>query len=100
MMTAVDELVRVTGRTKQSFVTELVESALTATRGDVADDAVCDLEEVASMLRVTTDQVLDRIGEGLPGRRFGEEWRFSRFAVMEWLAGSDGTANYSLGYAP
>jgi excisionase family DNA binding protein len=92
VMASVDELVRVTGRTKQSLVTDLVETALATESGakTQVDDAVLDLNEVATLLRVRPEQVVARVGDGdLPGRRFGDEWRFSRDAVMRWLDGAD-----------
>ena len=48
---------------------------------------VLTLEEVAELLAVDREQILElaRSGE-LPGRRIGAEWRFARAAVLEWLA--------------
>lgn len=102
-MASVDELVRATGRTKQALITEFVEGAVatattTATTRDTTTPAqalaheseICDLDEVAALLRVSPDKVLARIGDGgLPGRLFGDDWRFSRDAVMRWLDGAD-----------
>ncbi len=109
-MASVDELVRATGRTKQALITEFVEGAVatataatttaaaTATTRDTTSPAqpltpeseICDLDEIAALLRVSPDQVLTRIGDGgLPGRLFGDDWRFSRDAVMRWLDGAD-----------
>lgn len=90
VMASVDELVRTTGRTKQALVTEFVEASLAASSMPASDPEVFDLAEVADLLRVGPDQVLARIGDGgLPGRRFGDDWRFSRDAVMRWLDGAD-----------
>lgn len=90
VMASVDELVRVTGRTKQALVTDFVEAAVgSAPKLDLAC-SVLDLEEVAELLRLRPEQVVARVGDGdLPGRRFGDEWRFSREAVMRWLDGAD-----------
>ncbi len=108
-MASVDELVRATGRTKQALITEFVEGAVatatetaratatTTTRETTTsaqalanESEICDLDEVAALLRVSPDQVLTRIGDGgLPGRLFGDDWRFSRDAVMRWLDGAD-----------
>jgi excisionase family DNA binding protein len=45
-------------------------------------------QEVADLLRVGVEDVLDLAARGeLPGRRVGEEWRFLRSAVLEWLGG-------------
>jgi excisionase family DNA binding protein len=52
---------------------------------------VLTLSEVAELLKVdlkTVDELAER-GE-LPGRRLGDEWRFARVAVLEWLAGREG----------
>jgi excisionase family DNA binding protein len=42
---------------------------------------------VAALLRLPVEAVSARAQAGeLPGRRFGDEWRFARTAVMDWLA--------------
>src|SRR5215212_11475185 len=47
---------------------------------------VLTLEQTADLLQVEADAVRDLAEEGeLPGRRIGEEWRFSRHAVIRWL---------------
>ena len=48
---------------------------------------VMSLEELAQWLEVDTDTVraLAESGE-LPGRRLGDQWRFARAAVLDWLA--------------
>jgi excisionase family DNA binding protein len=48
---------------------------------------VLTLEQLASMLQLDVEMVrgLAETGE-LPGRKLGEEWRFSREAVLAWLA--------------
>jgi excisionase family DNA binding protein len=96
VMASVDELVRATGRTKQALITEFVENAVCAapTAQSPADTSngpkICDLDEVAEMLRVSPEQVLARVADGaLPGRLFGNDWRFSRDAVMRWLDEAD-----------
>ncbi len=99
VMASVDELVRVTGRTKQALVTDLVESALGSTPKPSADHAVLDLDEIAELLRVPPEQVIARVGDGgLPGRRFGDEWRFSREAVMRWLDAADKAGSRKPGF--
>lgn len=47
---------------------------------------VLTLEEVAAYLRVAKSEV-ERIAQsqGLPARRIGSEWRFSRAAIEDWL---------------
>lgn len=49
---------------------------------------VLSLEQLAALLDVDVAAArgLAEAGE-IPGRRIGEEWRFSREAVMAWLAG-------------
>ncbi len=45
------------------------------------------LEEVAAYLRVPADDVVRMIdAEGLPARKFGEEWRFYKAALQTWLS--------------
>ena len=94
VMASVDELVKMTGRTKQALVTEFVEAAVASPFGagskPDSGSAVLDLDEVAALLRLRPEQVVARVGDGdLPGRRFGDEWRFSKEAVMRWLDGAD-----------
>jgi excisionase family DNA binding protein len=45
-------------------------------------------EQAADLLQVSTEEVV-ALAEGgtLPGRRIGEQWRFSRPALIDWLAG-------------
>jgi len=46
-------------------------------------------QQAAELLQVTEDEVLALAEAGtLPGRRIGEQWRFSRPALIAWLAGS------------
>jgi excisionase family DNA binding protein len=98
---ALDRLADATGRRKQSLVSELIGDGLTVARplsvGRVevtntpeVSDEVLTLEEVARLLKVPADAVRSRAEEGeLPGRRFGQEWRFARLAVLAWLADGD-----------
>lgn len=45
--------------------------------------------QAAELLQVQEAEVLALAAAGeLPGRRIGEQWRFSRGAVVAWLAGS------------
>jgi excisionase family DNA binding protein len=96
---ALDRLADATGRPKQHLVSELLEdrlttaSPLTVGRVEVADiadqrvDDVLTIEDVAALLKVSPDAVRSRAEHGdLPGRRFGKAWRFSRIAVLDWLA--------------
>jgi excisionase family DNA binding protein len=49
---------------------------------------VLTLEQLAELLSldVETTQALAQAGE-LPGRKLGEQWRFSRRAILDWLSG-------------
>jgi excisionase family DNA binding protein len=44
--------------------------------------------EAAALLR-TDEETVDKMAESgeLPGRKIGDEWRFSRAAILEWLSG-------------
>lgn len=56
-----------------------------ATNGVVPLD-VLTLDEAAEYLRVSTADVLVMIKkQGLPGRRFGTQWRF-KTALQDWLS--------------
>jgi excisionase family DNA binding protein len=85
-----DRVAATTGRAKQQIVTEIFERAFTTDVNpptkttEVAD--VLTLDEVATLLRVESDDVLESIEVGgLPGRRVGPGWRFSRAALEAWL---------------
>ena len=48
---------------------------------------VLTLQETAAYLRVSAEDVLAMMGpEGLPGRKFGADWRFYKAALQEWLS--------------
>ena len=45
--------------------------------------------QAAELLQVAEDEVIELAEAGaLPGRRIGDHWRFSRPALIAWLAGS------------
>jgi excisionase family DNA binding protein len=45
--------------------------------------------QAAELLQVSQDEVVGLAEEGkLPGRRIGDNWRFSRPALIAWLAGT------------
>jgi excisionase family DNA binding protein len=55
---------------------------------------VLTLAEAAELLRVPADDVRALVESGeLPARRIGETWRFTRTAVLGWLAGPGPTAS-------
>ena len=107
----VEAAARRVGRTKQDYVAAVLAASLDAapeagpgalrwtdrsdgpgaTAGATgAVDEVLTLQELATLLKVSEGAVMDRVVAGdLPGRRFGDQWRFSRGAVLEWLDGSD-----------
>jgi excisionase family DNA binding protein len=49
---------------------------------------VLTLEQLAELLSLDVENAhgLAEAGE-LPGRKLGEEWRFSRRAILDWLGG-------------
>ena len=101
--TALDRLANRTGRAKQHLVSELLADRLSVGAGglaigrvevsspsDVANDDVLTLDEVSALLKLPVDAVQARVDAAdLPGRRFGNEWRFSRSAVLSWLANGE-----------
>src|SRR5690554_6185594 len=94
---ALDRLADQSGRSKQHLVSELVGHALappnpgpmamgrvevTAAADNRANE-VLTLDEVASFLKLQPGAVRQRAEDGdLPARRFGNEWRFSKLAVL------------------
>jgi excisionase family DNA binding protein len=45
-------------------------------------------EQLAELLQIDVKTVRSLAARGeLPGRKIGREWRFSRRAVLDWLAG-------------
>jgi excisionase family DNA binding protein len=89
---------------KRELVTELVERHL---GGDVVvgravpsrQPDVLTAEQLAELLQVDVKTVRALAARGeLPGRRLGRHWRFSRDAVLEWLASPErksGQAGFS-----
>jgi excisionase family DNA binding protein len=50
-------------------------------------DAVLDVEETARLLRVGRNTIYELVGRNeIPHRRLGKQIRFSRAAIMRWLA--------------
>ncbi len=105
----IDSRAHALGRTKQDFVTDLL--AVSLGSGDMAqadqptdgppDDDVLTLDELSELLKLDPDTVLTRVDTGeLPGRRFGNHWRFSRRAVLAWLDGSDIPQRTPPGFGP
>lgn len=99
---SLDGLAMTSGRAKQQIVTELFERALTAEGHATASEPaeVLTLDEVANLLRVEPADVVTAVdSNGLPGRRLGSEWRFSRSAVTAWLNQPEPRADRTVGFA-
>lgn len=98
---ALDRLASASGRSKQHLVSEWLAERLTTPvlpmgRVDIVDarevtvDDVLTLEQAAALLKVAVNEVRTRAEQGdLPGRCFSDEWRFSRAAVLGWLANGE-----------
>jgi excisionase family DNA binding protein len=49
---------------------------------------VLTLEQLATLLELDVEAVHALAEQGdIPGRRLGEQWRFSRAAILAWLGG-------------
>jgi len=93
-----DEAVAASGLTKRQIVENAVREHLAARDGGLVVGRlnlqepmpdVLTAGEAASLLRVGEREVVEAAERGeLPGRRIGDEWRFSREAVMAWLGGA------------
>jgi excisionase family DNA binding protein len=58
-----------------------------AANGDPAQGEVLTLAEAAVYLRMPEPDVLRLVAEqALPGRRLGNEWRFLKTAIQQWLS--------------
>jgi excisionase family DNA binding protein len=87
------------GRPKQEVLAELVEryagmlgDEFSIGRATVANDPreVLTPEELAALLQIEVATVLAlATNSEIPGRQLKGEWRFSRTAVLAWLAGND-----------
>jgi excisionase family DNA binding protein len=63
-------------------------------------DLLLTTEEVAEVLRVHPKHVYRLLKKGLPGRRVGSEWRFSRDDVLAWSGGKPAPAAAQTNAAP
>jgi excisionase family DNA binding protein len=55
-------------------------------RGVPGAQEVLTLEQAAELLMVSADSLAELAEKGeVPGRRIGEEWRFARAALLDWL---------------
>ena len=78
---------------KRELVTDLVDRYLGAEDVGIgratqaAGPDVLTVEQLADLLQVDEKTVRGLAAKGeLPGRKLGRHWRFSRQAVLEWLA--------------
>jgi excisionase family DNA binding protein len=88
---ALDRLVDSTGRRKQHLVSDLLADRLAVGHIELREGAsaeeVLTLGEAAALLRLPAETVrASALAGDLPGRAFGEEWRFTRGALLRWLA--------------
>jgi excisionase family DNA binding protein len=88
---ALDQMVESTGRRKQHLVSDLLADQLAVGRLEIGDpvgvEEVLTLDEAAELLRLPAEVLSARASAGdLPGRLFGNEWRFARSALLDWLA--------------
>jgi excisionase family DNA binding protein len=96
---------------KQDLVADLVENHLGAIAGtrrvvvESLDDSltvghhsftpateleVLTLDEAADLLRIDRDELTKLAESGdVPGRRLGDDWRFTRTALLNWLGNPD-----------
>ena len=73
-------------RTKTRAATRRKTATLNSNGTPPAALEVFTLGEAAAYLRVAEEDVLRMIStQGLPGRRFGSEWRFLKSALQDWL---------------
>ncbi len=91
---ALDRLVDSTGRRKQHLVSDLLADQLAVGHLEIFESAgaeeVLTLQEAAALLRLPVETVrASAVAGDLPGRAFGEEWRFVRAALLTWLAGEE-----------
>jgi len=103
-----DARARSLGRTKQDVVAELLATSFASGLTPGADrlppgapDDVLTLDELAELFKLDAETIMVRVDAGeLPGRRFGDQWRFSRRAVLAWLDGSDSPGRTPPGFGP
>lgn len=78
---------------KQNLVAQLVSNHLTVGRAEFfpnEDPTVMTLEEAAGLLRIDAKKLAKLAAAGdVPGRKLGDEWRFSRTGLLNWLSNQD-----------
>lgn len=78
---------------KQNLVAQLVSNHLTVGKAEFFpndDPVVLTLDEAAELLRVEPEQLAGLAAKGdVPARKLGDEWRFARLALLNWLGHND-----------
>lgn len=95
-----ESAVAASGKSKRQLVEEAVgahlsEAGLVVGSASLREELpeVLTAGEAATMLRVSEPQLLQAAERGdLPGRRIGDQWRFSRAALSAWLCVASGEA--------
>lgn len=94
-----DRTARALGTSKQRIIASLLAQHLEPFQPGVHEfrpdptPEVLTLEEAAQLLRVDEKTVRDLAARGeLPGRKLGRAWRFSRAALLDWVAGDQAAA--------
>src|SRR3954454_21373088 len=81
------------GLPKQDIVTNLLQDHLTVGRAEFfpnEDQPVLTLDEAAELLRVEAKELRKLAANGgVPGRKVGSQWRFSRTGLLNWLSGNN-----------
>ncbi|KOR28360.1 hypothetical protein TI05_17090 [Achromatium sp. WMS3] len=56
-------------------------------------NSVLTLQEVADYLKISEDKIQKQVTQGsIPGRKIGNEWRFLKTAIDDWLQHYDSRA--------
>ncbi len=81
------------GLPKQDIVTHLLQDHLTVGKAEFfpnEEQPVLTLDEAADLLRVDPKEMRKLAANGdVPGRKVGNEWRFSREGLLNWLSGNE-----------
>ncbi|MBO0767799.1 MAG: helix-turn-helix domain-containing protein [Solirubrobacterales bacterium] len=84
-----DQAATTQGRSKRHLVEQAVREHLVVGRAALQETPpeILTLEEAAALLRIDPSDLQQAAVAGqLPGRLLGQEWRFSREALLAWLA--------------
>jgi excisionase family DNA binding protein len=78
---------------KQNLVAQLVQDHLTVGRHEFFPNEVEEVltpDEAADLLRSDAATVIAMAEDGkLPARKVGDEWRYTRSALLRWLGGEE-----------